>query len=226
MRQASELAARHGALFFIAFYTTTVVTMPTQSSAIAVKICRQAALLSAILILAGCSWLQKSETDASVPAVGLEIPADVDAVLPANSVLQAYTASGPMRVEAGADSLRIFSWEDARRGIAAEPRETIFAGSMGKGLHFDGKPPIWEPYEGIEKLHYEENSRNFGVPMDAKIWTQIRRLNFSYNNNGLALGWKTDGDTLYVEVWQFYVNGEKPDALPGAVDNNIALTKK
>lgn len=184
--------------------------------------------LSAILWLAGCasSAPEKKPEPKTVPTAGLPIPDEVATVLPEGSVLLAHTAAGKLKIEAGPDSLRIFSWEDARRGAATTARDEPFPGADSVGLHYDGKPPVWKPYEGINKLVYEESTRSFESPIDLKIWTQIRRLYFSYNDDGLAVGWKRDGDTLHVEVWQFYINGEKPDDLPDADNNAVKLKTK
>lgn len=183
--------------------------------------------LSATLWLAGCaSAPEKKPEPKTVPTVGLPIPNEVATVLPEGSVLLAHTAAGKLKIEAGPDSLRVFSWEDARRGAATTVRDEPFPGADAVGLHYDGKPPIWKPYQGINKLVYEESTRNFESPIDLKIWTQIRRLYFSYNDNGLAVGWKREGDTLHVEVWQFYIDGDKPHDLPGADNNAVKLKTK
>jgi len=200
--------------------------MPVQTRYRYLAIVRGCVCLLTIAALSGCTWLAGGNTEPAVPAEGQPIPATVTTVLPEGSTLTAYTAAGKIQIEAGPDSLRIFNWDDARRGVATLARTKPFPSASSLGLYFDGKPPIWAPYDGIDKVHYEETTRNFETPIDLKIWTQIRRLYFSYNNNGLAVGWKRKGDTLHVEVWQFYINGEKPEQLPEANDQLIVLQTK
>lgn len=189
------------------------------------RLARWGACLFAVAALAGCAlWPSSDDSTQAVAATNAQpIPDDIDTVLPQDSVLTAHTAAGHIKIEAGPGSLRIFSWEDARRAVATIPRDEPFVGAMSPGLHYAGQPPAWQPYQGIKRVHYEESSRNFASPMGAKIWTQIRRLYFTYNDQGLAIGWKRDGDTLHVEVWQFYVDGERPDNLPGANNDAIHL---
>lgn len=189
------------------------------------RMARWGTCLTVIAALSGCAlWPSSDDSTQTAAAANAEpIPEGIDTVLPEHSVLTARTAAGRIKIEAGPGSLRTFSWEDARRAVATRPREQPFTGAMKPGLHYAGQPPAWQPYQGIKRIHYEESSRNFASPMGVKIWTQIRRLYFTYNENGLAVGWKRNGDTLHVEVWQFYVDGELPDDLPGASNDAIDL---
>lgn len=193
----------------------------------AMRSARWCTCLAVILLTAGCAMFS-SHPDGTqrppIPEQGVPIPDDVQAVLSEGAVLTALTGAGEITIAAGPDSVRVFSWEDARRGVATKPREQPFAGAIAPGLHYDGNPPMWPSYEGIDKVHYEEGVRNFAAPIDVKVWTQIRRLYFAYNDHGLAVGWKRDGDTLHVEVWRFYVDGERPENLPGATNDAITLT--
>jgi len=172
--------------------------------------------------LAGCAASAgQAQTGAAV--AGQPIPADTATVLPAGTTLQAHTAAGRISIAAGPDSLRTFNWDNARRRVAARPRTELFPGTTAPGLHFDGQPVAWQPHNGIDKVRYEENVRSFQDATDLSTWVQIRRLYFSYNDQGLAVGWKRDGDTLHVEVWQFLINGEEPTTLPGADNAAVQL---
>lgn len=205
--------------------------MPTTVYSTTMRSARWCACLAVIALTAGCALFSSPSDDTDtkgppIPDQGEAIPDGIQTVLSEGSVLTAHTGAGKITISAGPDSVRVFSWEDARRGVATKPRKQPFAGAMAPGLHYDGNPPMWPTYEGIDKVHYEESVRNFAAPIDAKIWTQIRRLYFTYNDHGLAVGWKRDGDTLHVEVWQFYVDGKRPEHLPGANDGAIKLTTK
>lgn len=197
---------------------------------------------AAILGLAGCSWLNglvsPEQTPAQTPAQsqpetetsaarelpsphGQPIPDTVATVLPAGASLGAHTDAGYIQIEAGPGSLRTVTWGSNRYHVATQPRSTPFPGAESIGLSYDGKLPGRQARGGVNNLHYEENFRNFEVPYAMKVWTQIRRIDFKYNNNGLAVGWRRKGDTLHVEVWQFRINGEIPQQLPGATDSAI-----
>lgn len=104
-----------------------------------------------------------------------------------------------------------------------DPRDKRFAGSLG--IHYEGTPPEWQPYHGLSKLDYEEGVLHFDTLTGAKLWLQIKRLHFVHNSHGLVVGWKRDFDTnaLKVEVWQFYIGGEKPDRMASAQNDRIDL---
>lgn len=198
--------------------------MPTTNRKAASFLARWCICLLAALWLAGCSTTpEKPKKPKTVPTTGMSIPTNINTVIPEGSVLIAHTAAGKIKIEAGPGTIRIFNWESARRGVVTKPRDLPFPGTTDLGLHFSGKPKIWKPYQGIDKVYYEENTRSFEAPVDLKIWTQIRRLYFAYNDNGLAVAWKRAGDTLHVEVWQFLIDGQVPDNLPGANDSAITL---
>jgi hypothetical protein len=48
-----------------------------------------------------------------------------------------------------------------------------------------------------------------------------------YRNDGLAVGWRKvpERSQLYVDVWQIYIDGKKPTALPGSADEKIIVKR-
>jgi hypothetical protein len=142
-------------------------------------------------------------------------------VLKPGEQLIAKTPAGRIKIEAGPGRRRIYTWDGLRRGAILKPRTQPFPGETGKGLYFDGKPAVWAPAKGITRLRAEEGQHNFDNVSDAKVWMQIRRLYYVYNDHGLAVGWKRQGNTLHVELWQFTIGGQKPTHMPGANDAAI-----
>lgn len=161
-----------------------------------------------------------------IPQGGDAIPADNVAVLSDGNQIVAETAAGGMKIEAGPGLRRVFDWDGLRRGVVTHPRTESFAGGETKGITFDGKPSVWADANGIDELKYEEGRRHFDKVDDAMIWMQIRRLYFTYTNQGLVLGWRREGNTLHVELWQFYIDGNKPISLPDAHDGDVAEGKR
>ena len=102
------------------------------------------------------------------------------------------------------------------------PRAKPYLGSLG--ITYDGVPPVWMPAQGVTRLKYEEGQHNFENVDDARIWMQIRRLYYTYNNSGIAVGWRQKGSTLQVEVWQLYIDGKQPQQLAGADDASITIS--
>lgn len=182
-----------------------------------------AAALAGTLAAAGCVNGPRLVTpDAPpIPEAAGDIPSANKTVLSPGTQLEANTAEGHIKIEAGPGLRRVFDWNGLRRGAITKPRDTLYAGESSKGLYFDGKPEVWEPAKGITKLRYEEGYRDFDNIDDAMIWMQIRRLYYTYNNNGLVVGWKHRGDTLQVELWQFTIDGKKPTSLPDAHSERI-----
>lgn len=157
-----------------------------------------------------------------IPNAAGDVPSTNKPVLQPGTQVVADTAEGHIKIEAGPGLRRVFDWDGLRRGAIAKPREKRFAGESSKGLYFDGTPAVWKPAKGISKLRYEEGYRNFANMDDAMIWMQIRRLYYTYNNNGLVVGWKRKGDTLQVELWQFTIDGQKPTSMPDSESAHIA----
>lgn len=157
-----------------------------------------------------------------VPDGGPSVPSSNTAVLDADQQVVADTAEGHIKIEAGPGMRRVFNWDGLRRGAIIKARSKPFAGGDSKGIYFDGEPKVWKPAKGISKLRYEEGRRDFDNVDDAMIWMQIRRLYYTYNDDGLAIGWKREGNTLHVELWQFYIDGTKPSSLPDSESTHIA----
>jgi len=182
-----------------------------------------AAFVATLFLLGGCATGPRVVTPEPppIPEGGDAVPEQNEIVLTDGTQLAANAPWGRIKIEAGPGLRRVYTWRDNRRGVILEPRNERFAGSMG--IHYEGKPPVWEPAEGITQVDLEEGQRRFETVDDAMIWMQIRRLRYSYTNDGLVVGWKPKGDTLVVELWQFYIDGKKPTSLPGAEDSRFAL---
>lgn len=159
-----------------------------------------------------------------IPAGGPAIPSGNKVALASGSHLVAATPAGQISIEAGPGLRRIFGWDGMRRGVITVARTKPFANAAYKGITYDGSPKAWQRAGGITHLRYEEGIRNFETKDDALIWMKIRRLYFTYNNEGLAVGVSQSGNTLHVEVWQFTINGQKPTSMPDAEDSSISLT--
>lgn len=181
------------------------------------------AALAALFLLGGCVTGPQVVTPEPppVPEGGATVPEQNEVVLSDDTQLVASAPWGRIKIEAGPGLRRVYTWRGNRRGVVLEPRTERFAGSMG--IHYEGQPPVWEPADGVTKVDLEEGQRRFENVDDAMIWMQIRRLRYAYTNDGLVVGWKLKGDTLMVELWQFYIDGEKPTSLPGADDTRLAI---
>ncbi|WP_293627563.1 SH3 domain-containing protein [Salinisphaera sp.] len=190
----------------------------TRGRSIAFAVC-----VTALLLLGGCATGPRIVTPEPppIPEGGDAVPENNEIVLSDGTQIVADAPWGRIKIEAGPGLRRVYTWRGNRRGVILEPRSERFAGSMG--IRYEGQPPVWEAADGITKVDVEEGQRRFETVDDAMIWMQIRRLRYAYTNDGLVVGWKTKGDTLTVEVWQFYIDGEKPTTLPGADNTRVAV---
>lgn len=186
----------------------------------------------AALAATGCASMQASPDPVVKKPKGPTPPTDVppvpernEIVLETGTKVTATTAAGEITIIAGPGLLRTIKWDGATRWAVMKPRKERYAGSLG--IYYHGTPPDWKPHQGLTRLNYEEGQLHFETLRDAKIWMQIRRLHFVYTDTGLVIGWKREfkDDTLTVEVWQFYISGEKPTDMPGAEGRQIALTQ-
>ena len=183
-----------------------------------VRVCAALALL---LLAAGCVTGPKVVTPEPppVPEGGPPVPEDNEVVLSEGTQVVADAPWGRIKIEAGPGLRRVYSWRGLRRGVVLEPRQERMGGSLG--IHFEGRPPVWEDADGLTEVDLEEGQKRFETVDDAMVWMQIRRLRYVWNNSGLVVGWKPHEDTLQVEVWQFYIDGEQPTSLPDADDARI-----
>lgn len=179
--------------------------------------------VTGLLATLGCAHSPRMTTPKppAVPKGGPPVPAANKVVLKPGTQVVAETAEGRIKIEAGPGLRRIFDWDGLRRGAIIKPRHIPFAHGQTLGITFNGKPKVWPPANGITRLRYEEGRRYFQTMDDAMIWMQIRRLYFTYNDHGLVVGWKRQGHTLHVELWQFYIDGDKPTSMPGSQDARI-----
>jgi len=177
----------------------------------------------AIVMLAGCATSSKApepkqvENRFTVPSAP-PVPEDSEIVLNNGMVITAATPEGKITISAGPGLLRTVSWDGTKRYVVLKPRTERLYGS--KGIYFEGHPEGWVTHNGMSGVKIEEGQRFFDNVDDANIWMQIRRLHYVHTNNGLVIGWKRKPSEaiLQVEVWQFYIGGEKPTFLPNAKD--------
>lgn len=182
---------------------------------------RACVVLAVLLLAAGCVPGPKIVTPQPppVPEGAAPVPEDNEVVLSDGTQVVADAPWGRIKIEAGPGMRRVYNWRGMRRGVVLEPREERLGGSLG--IYFEGEPPVWEDADGLTEVDLEEGQKRFETVDDAMVWMQIRRLRYVWNNSGLVVGWKPDEETLQVEVWQFYIDGEQPTSLPDADDARI-----
>jgi hypothetical protein len=138
-------------------------------------------------------------------------------------VIEAKTHFGDIKIEANNKLTRTYSWNSVQKQFSLGARWQRWHGSKG----------IIRP-SGDKDMHavLEEGQQHFYSVEEALAWLawQMERMKWVYTSDGLVVGWyeakdKKSRDTaLLVEVWQIYIQGKKPESLPGATDDKITIT--
>jgi hypothetical protein len=152
------------------------------------------------------------------------IPARIEVVMAAGSSISVTTSDGSLSVTAGRGLKRCYTWEGATRCVEMEPRDERWYGSYG--LYFPGPGDHWAEHNGITRAVTEEGQQHFkSVPEALKWLHEFRNVSLVYRHDGLAVGWGKvlPRKQLNVEVWQVFIDGKKPDVLPGAQDSLITV---
>lgn len=126
---------------------------------------------------------------------------------------------------------RYYTWEGETRSVEMIPRKKRWYGKFG--IYFPGKGNHWKEHNGITRGVLEEAQLHFATTKNAmKFLTHPSRINSTvYRDDGLAVTWsksiKPDrslGGTLFVDVWQVYIEGKKPEKLPGSENDKVIVT--
>jgi hypothetical protein len=136
------------------------------------------------------------------------------------------TQMGTIAITAGPGLERSYTWEGATRSVEMWPRTRRWNGSLG--LYYPGPGNHWQEHHGITRGVLEEGQQHFEWTSEALKWIHERNwMPFVYRNDGLMVGWRKDlsRKQLNVEIWQIYVDGAKPNNLPGSQDDTILVEK-
>jgi hypothetical protein len=105
------------------------------------------------------------------------------------------------------------------------PRAERWYGSLG--LYYPGPGDHWKEHNGITRGVVEEGQQHFKTVEESLKWVRSRTWQpYVYRDDGLMIGWSKTlpRRQLNVEVWQLYVDGKKPQRLPGSNNKKIIVT--
>jgi hypothetical protein len=177
-----------------------------------------AGLVAAVTFFAGASAL---------PEVGDHpIPAANEVAMMPGSTITATTSLGTISIQAGKGLKRSYTWDGSTRSVEMVPRDKRWYGSLG--LYFPGPGNHWKPNNGITRGVVEEGQQHFKTVDEAMKWINEHLwMPLVYRNDGLAVGWRKvpERSQLNVDVWQIYIDGKKPTALPGSADEKIIVKR-
>ena len=159
------------------------------------------------------------------------VPGESEVVMSPGMRIIATTPAGTITITAGKGLKRSFSWDGATRSVEMWPREKRWYGSLG--LYFPGSGHHWREHNGITRAVVNEGQQHFESVEEALKWINMRKgqryiggrpaMQFVYRNDGLMIGFgKTlERNQLNVDVWQIFIDGNKPTKLEGSDDDKI-----
>lgn len=145
-----------------------------------------------------------------------------EAVMTEGMTIEATNSFGTIKIKAGKGRERTFFWEGKKETVRLWKRPSRWFGSLG--LYHPG---------GGRRVHLvaEEGQQHFCSVQEATEWLLLDhyRMNWVCTSDGFVVGWyktempKKDYWAVIVEVWQIYVNGEKPDGLSFPFDHTLRV---
>jgi hypothetical protein len=146
-------------------------------------------------------------------------------VMTPGMIIKATNANGAITIEANQGTERTYKWNSEGVSVKLRKRDKRWNGSFG----------IYNP-GGVGNIHtvVEEGQQHFSSEKEAIEWLswQEKTMHYVYSSNGLVVGWYVTKDAnsplmaLSVQVWQFYIQGQKPSQLSGACDDLVAVNYK
>ena len=159
--------------------------------------------------------------------LGCVLKDDVELVMTPGEIIEVANRQGKIRVEAVGRFKRTYTWHGKSKTFQLRPRYGRWYGSKGAGR------PV-----GDSSMHavLEEGQQHFTAIEEVYPWLVYQSSNgrneVTYTSDGLVVVWEAqygkpgEGFTaLLVNVWQIYINGEKPGNLAGARDVAVNLVR-
>ena len=140
-------------------------------------------------------------------------------------VIEAKNKNGTVHIEYLSPLERRYKWNghDERRTLI--PRKESWLGRLG--AYDPATAYIWEIFS--VRIVAEDSQINFETMHDAEKWLYQGSavMDWVYTDDGLVIGFaKTSSrNQVNIEVYQFYIDGEKPSGLKGSRPENIKVTR-
>ena len=208
------------------------------------RICQliKAAILAAVIATTGCSgnqpesehWrravesIDRQEWEATN---GMAWPSNItspEIVMTTGMEITAQTATGEIKIRAGQNYERFYTWNGATRSAKLWPRKQRWWGSLG--IYYPGPGEHWESNGGITRGVVGEGVLWFKTVDDAVNWITRARstgADYVFTDDGLLIGFgKVPArKQVNVDVWQIMIAGEKPHSLPGSKNDLVSVSK-
>ena len=142
-------------------------------------------------------------------------------------IIEAHTDTEAITIEATGIYKRKYSWNSKIKEFTHSPRWTRWYGS--KGMYCSG---------GDMEMHavLQEGQQHFYSEEDIYYWLQWKtyggRRALVYTSDGLVVLWEEQKHptenfyALSVDLWQIYIQGERPSNLKGARDDKVVIISR
>lgn len=151
----------------------------------------------------------------------------IEAVLDAGQRLRATTDAGTIEIRADEGFGRYFTWDGETRFVVLDPAHRKQGNPGSVGLSYSGPGDHWDDNHGISRGVLNEGCKHFDDVESAVAWVDsLVYMDFVHTGDGLVFGWLKNPSRrqINVDLWQVYVNGAKPEALPGGTDDRLTLS--
>lgn len=161
---------------------------------------------------------------------GMEWPSNVtspEIVMTPGMEITAQTANGEIKIRAGQNYERFYTWNSATRSAKLWPRKQRWWGSLG--IYYPGPGEHWKSNGGISRGVLNEGVLWFKTVDDATNWVMRARWpgnDCVFADDGLLIGFgKVPArKQVNVDVWQIMIAGEKPQTLPGSKNDSVSVS--
>ena len=200
------------------------------------------AILACIGVVAGCSgtptksehWrraMESIQAEERLWTNGMAWPSNTaspEIVLTPGMEITAQTANGEIKIRAGQNYERFYTWNDATRSVKLWTRKQRWYGSLG--IYYPGPGEHWKSNGGITRGVLDEGVLWFKTADDAVNWIKKARstgVDHVFTDDGLLIGFgKVPArKQVDVDVWQIMIAGEKPHSLPGSKNDMVSVSK-
>ena len=141
-------------------------------------------------------------------------------------IIEATNKNGTVFIEYIDPLKRHYQWDDFDEERDLIPRKKRFMGELG--VYDPTHAYIWEVFTprivaSDSQLHFDSMS-----DIDKWLYQSSAVLDWVYTDDGLVVGFrkKPSRNQVNIEVYQLYLNGEKPTKLKGSRPENIKVTKR
>jgi len=169
-----------------------------------------------LILLAGCSPLGVARQPYDYTELAL---------MPGDSII-ARTNAGTITIHADDALKRTYTWDGESRSVRLWPRKSRWYGSLG--AYYPGAGSHWAPVNGITRGVLQEGQMHFSSTQAALDWLNSpwhEKAGAVYSDDGLFVLFSKDRsrNQVNVDVFQVYVDGDKPTRLAGSSDRAITF---